>query len=141
MEREHGDDRNRAQHIAADEALTQAVVESGVAAIAYETVETDDRRLPLLAGGRAHGVGLPHRAHAARAVVRRDTGLRTARRISHCFIMDVPAHAEALVITDSILATDAVKNAHNIRVLSIAPLLGEAIRRINEERSVSSLFD
>jgi ribose-phosphate pyrophosphokinase len=48
---------------------------------------------------------------------------------------------EALVITDSILATDAVKTAHNIRVLSIARLLGEAIRRINEERSVSSLFD
>jgi alanine dehydrogenase len=36
-------------HIAADEALTQALVDSGVSAVAYETVETDDRRLPLLA--------------------------------------------------------------------------------------------
>ena len=36
-------------HIAADEALTRALVESGVTAVAYETVETDDRRLPLLA--------------------------------------------------------------------------------------------
>jgi alanine dehydrogenase len=36
-------------HIAADEALTRALIESGVTAIAYETVETDDRRLPLLA--------------------------------------------------------------------------------------------
>src|SRR5713101_7859571 len=36
-------------HIAADEPLTRALVESGVAAVAYETVETDDRRLPLLA--------------------------------------------------------------------------------------------
>ncbi len=36
-------------HIAADEALTRALVESGIAAVAYETVETDDRRLPLLA--------------------------------------------------------------------------------------------
>ena len=36
-------------HIAADEALTRALVESGITAIAYETVETDDRRLPLLA--------------------------------------------------------------------------------------------
>jgi phosphate acetyltransferase len=35
------------------------------------------------------------------AVVARDTGLRTARRISHCFIMDVPALAQALVITDA----------------------------------------
>jgi alanine dehydrogenase len=36
-------------HIAADEPLTRALVESGVIAVAYETVETDDRRLPLLA--------------------------------------------------------------------------------------------
>jgi alanine dehydrogenase len=36
-------------HIAADEALTRALVESGITAVAYETVETDDRRLPLLA--------------------------------------------------------------------------------------------
>jgi alanine dehydrogenase len=36
-------------HIAADEPLTHALVESGVTAVAYETVETDDRRLPLLA--------------------------------------------------------------------------------------------
>jgi ribose-phosphate pyrophosphokinase len=45
-----------------------------------------------------------------------------------------------LVITDSILPSDAVKNAHNIRVLPIAPLLGEAIARTAEEKSVSSLF-
>ena len=36
-------------HIAADERLTRALVDSGIAAVAYETVETDDRRLPLLA--------------------------------------------------------------------------------------------
>src|SRR5213593_4134105 len=36
-------------HIAADEPLTRALVDSGIKAIAYETVETDDRRLPLLA--------------------------------------------------------------------------------------------
>ena len=36
-------------HIAADEPLTRALVESGIAAVAYETVETDDRKLPLLA--------------------------------------------------------------------------------------------
>ena len=45
-----------------------------------------------------------------------------------------------LVITDSILPTQPVKNARNIRVLSIAPLLGEAIARTSEEQSVSSLF-
>jgi alanine dehydrogenase len=36
-------------HIAADEPLTRALLESGITAVAYETVETDDRRLPLLA--------------------------------------------------------------------------------------------
>ncbi|HXY81537.1 MAG TPA: alanine dehydrogenase [Gaiellaceae bacterium] len=36
-------------HIAADEPLTRALADSGIAAVAYETVETDDRRLPLLA--------------------------------------------------------------------------------------------
>jgi len=35
------------------------------------------------------------------AVVKRETGLRTARRISHCFVMDVPGHPEPLVITDA----------------------------------------
>jgi ribose-phosphate pyrophosphokinase len=46
-----------------------------------------------------------------------------------------------LVITDSILATEAVKQSDRIRHLTIAPLLGEAIRRIADESSVSSLFD
>ena len=48
---------------------------------------------------------------------------------------------EMLVITDSIVATEAVREAHNIRQVTIAPLMAEAIRRISEERSVSSLFD
>ena len=47
---------------------------------------------------------------------------------------------EALVITDSIQPTQPTLAARNIEVLSVAPLLGEAIRRIAEERSVSSLF-
>ena len=45
-----------------------------------------------------------------------------------------------LVITDSILPSEAVKNAHNIRVLPVAQLLGEAIARTAGEKSVSSLF-
>jgi len=46
-----------------------------------------------------------------------------------------------LVITDSIIPTEAVKVARNIRVLGIAPLIGEAIGRTATEDSVSSLFD
>lgn len=46
-----------------------------------------------------------------------------------------------LVITDTIQPSEAARDAAKIRVLSIAPLIGEAIRRIADESSVSSLFD
>ena len=46
-----------------------------------------------------------------------------------------------LVTTDSIMATEAVRVAHNIRQIGIAPLVGEAMRRISEASSASSLFD
>jgi ribose-phosphate pyrophosphokinase len=46
-----------------------------------------------------------------------------------------------LVITDSIQPTTAVQSAHNIRVITTANLLGEAINRTSIESSVSSLFD
>ena len=46
-----------------------------------------------------------------------------------------------LVITDSIQATEPIKLASNIRQISIASILGEAIRRVHTESSVSSLFD
>ncbi len=48
---------------------------------------------------------------------------------------------EELVITDSIRATDAAADSKRIRTLTIAPLIGEAVRRIADESSVSSLFD
>jgi hypothetical protein len=46
-----------------------------------------------------------------------------------------------LVLTDTIRPTEAVRVAKNIRVVSIAPLIGEAIGRISQESSVSSLFE
>jgi ribose-phosphate pyrophosphokinase len=48
---------------------------------------------------------------------------------------------ELMSITDSIQATEAVREATNIRQVSIADLLAEAVSRVSEERSVSSLFD
>ena len=51
------------------------------------------------------------------------------------------SHLKELVITDSIQPTEAVRVARNIRVLSIATLIGEAIGRTATEESVSSLFD
>ena len=47
------------------------------------------------------------------AVVARDTGIRTERRLSHCFMMDVPGHEDPLIITDA--------------AVNIAPTLGDKI--------------
>ena len=46
-----------------------------------------------------------------------------------------------LVLTDSIEVSKEIKNSKNIRHISIAPLLGEAIKRINSDSSVSALFE
>ncbi len=46
-----------------------------------------------------------------------------------------------LVITDSIAPTKQIQNAKNIRILNLAPLIAEAIKRISSDSSVSSLFD
>jgi ribose-phosphate pyrophosphokinase len=48
---------------------------------------------------------------------------------------------KSMVVTDSIAATPDVMKCLNIRRISIAPLIGEAIHRISHEESVSSLFD
>ncbi|MEQ9574914.1 MAG: phosphoribosylpyrophosphate synthetase, partial [Rhodospirillales bacterium] len=48
---------------------------------------------------------------------------------------------DRLCVTDSIMATEAVRVAHNIEQLTVAPLIAEAMRRISEESSVSSLFN
>jgi ribose-phosphate pyrophosphokinase len=53
----------------------------------------------------------------------------------------VSSRLKELVITDSIMPTEAVRNAPNIRSLPIAPLIAEAIGRTAAEESVSSLFD
>jgi ribose-phosphate pyrophosphokinase len=47
---------------------------------------------------------------------------------------------QSMVIADTIQATEAVRNAHNIEQLSVAHLMGEAIRRTCEEQSISELF-
>ena len=51
------------------------------------------------------------------------------------------APIQVMTITDSIEPSEAVRSAPNLRIFTIAPLLAEAMRRINDESSVSSLFD
>ena len=61
------------------------------------------KAVEVVRAGRAEILmkGSLHTDELMGAVVRRETGLRTARRISHCFVMDVPGHADAIVITDA----------------------------------------
>ena len=48
---------------------------------------------------------------------------------------------KSLVVTDSIEATDAVKAAENIRIVSVAPMFAQAMLNVAAGNSVSSLFD
>jgi ribose-phosphate pyrophosphokinase len=48
---------------------------------------------------------------------------------------------ETLITTDTIVATEAMRVSENIRRLTTAPLMAEAMRRISDESSVSSLWD
>jgi phosphate acetyltransferase len=61
------------------------------------------KAVELVRSGRAEALmkGSLHTDELMGAVVSRETGLRTARRISHCFVMDVPGHPDAFVITDA----------------------------------------
>ncbi len=69
----------------------------------------------LVREGRAEALmkGSLHTDELMAEVIRRDTGLRSARRISHCFVMDVPEREEALIITDA--------------AINIAPTLEEKV--------------
>lgn len=62
-----------------------------------------DAAVELVREGRAECLmkGSLHTDELMSAVVARDGGLRTARRISHCFVMDVPTYADALIVTDA----------------------------------------
>ncbi len=75
----------------------------------YELVDAEHsqdsaaKAVALVREGRAEMLmkGSLHTDELLSAVVRRDTGLRTGRRLSHCFVMDVPNHPKVLVITDA----------------------------------------
>ena len=67
------------------------------------SVQSAEKAVALVREGKAEALmkGSLHTDELMGAVVKRDTGLRTARRISHCFVMDVPSHDQPLVITDA----------------------------------------
>jgi phosphate acetyltransferase len=83
--------------------------ELGVDLSAYELVEAPHSHaaaaeaVALVAAGRAEALmkGSLHTDELMGAVVKRETGLRTARRLSHCFVIDVPSYENVLVISDA----------------------------------------
>ena len=116
---------------------------AGVSEVMNIIGEVDDRHCILVDDIVDSGGTLCNAAEALMAA----GGLSVSAYISHgvlsggaaARIKDSPL--TELVTTDSIRATDAVLAAPNMRQITIAPLLGEAILRIAESRSVSSLFD
>jgi len=79
------------------------------------------------------------------AVVRREAGLRTARRISHCFVMDVPGHSQPLIISDAAIniaptleeKVDIVQNAidlaHALRMSHVRVAVLSAMETVNSK--------
>lgn len=88
--------RSLAKSMAADCSQLEIVDAKDAASAASEAVA-------LVRAGRAEALmkGSLHTDELMSAIVRRDGGLRTARRISHCFVMDVPGHEKPLIITDA----------------------------------------
>jgi phosphate acetyltransferase len=77
---------------------------SGVAVVdAPFSHASAEKAVELVREGKVEALmkGSLHTDELMAAVVKRDTGLRTARRVSHCFVMDVPTHHEPLIITDA----------------------------------------
>jgi phosphate acetyltransferase len=94
-----------------------------------------DRAVALVREGRAEALmkGSLHTDELMAAVVARDTGLRTERRISHCFVMELPGRSQALILTDAAIniaptlaeKADIVQNA-----IDLAHALGIAEPRV-----------
>jgi phosphate acetyltransferase len=87
------------------------------------------RAVELVREGRAEALmkGSLHTDELMAAVVRRDTGLRTARRISHCFVMDVPGYDYAIIISDAAVNI-APTLVDKIDIVQNAIDLGHALR-------------
>ena len=76
-------------------------------------------------------------------VVRRDTGLRTSRRVSHCFVMDVPGHEQPLIISDAAvniaptleekadILQNAIDLAHALRAKEVRVAILSAMETVN----------
>ena len=104
-----------------------------------------DAAVALVREGRAECLmkGSLHTDELMAAVVARDSGLRTARRISHCFVMDVPTYADALIVTDAAvniaptleekadIAQNAIDLAHALGITDVRVAVLSAMETVN----------
>jgi phosphate acetyltransferase len=89
----------------------------------------------LVREGKAEALmkGSLHTDELMGAVVKRETGLRTNRRVSHCFVMDVPALEQALIITDAAvnIAPTLADKVHIVQnAIDLAHTLGRALPKV-----------
>ena len=103
------------------------------------------KAVELVRTGKAEALmkGALHTDELMAEVVKRDTGLRTARRISHCFVMDVPSYPTALIISDAAVnispslkdKVDIVQNAidlaHALRFKEVRVAILSAMETVN----------
>jgi phosphate acetyltransferase len=103
------------------------------------------KAVELVRAGKAEALmkGSLHTDELMAEVVRKDTGLRTARRISHCFVMDVPAHPDALIISDAAvniaptledkvhIVQNAIDLARALRVAEVRVAILSAMETVN----------
>jgi phosphate acetyltransferase len=97
--------------------------------------------------GRAQALmkGSLHTDELMGAVVKRETGLRTARRLSHCFVMDVPGHPEPIIITDAAvnifptlrekmdILQNAIDFAHDVGAAEVRVAILSAMETVNPD--------
>src|SRR4030095_13026384 len=103
------------------------------------------KAVDLVREGKAEALmkGSLHTHELMGAVVRREAGLRTARRISHCFVMDVPSYAETLIVTDAAIniaptmedkvhiIQNAIDLAHALRFPEVRVAILSAMETVN----------
>jgi phosphate acetyltransferase len=103
------------------------------------------KAVELVREGKAEALmkGSLHTDELMGAVVARDTGIRTERRISHCFVMDVPGHKDPLIITDAAVniapdladKVDIVQNAidlgHALHLQEVRVAILSAMETVN----------
>lgn len=109
--------------------------------------EAAAKAVALVRGGEAEALmkGSLHTDELMAAVVSREGGLRTARRVSHCFVMDVPGHATPLIVTDAAvniaptleekrdIVQNAIDLAHALRIESVRVAILSAMETVSSK--------